>query len=143
MVIAVLLGMGYWYYTDSQAKIMALQDENVKLHVAVEQQKQAIDALQKHAEEQAAQVQELQTGLNAANNDKEQLERTLRDHDLAALARNNPKVIEDKMNRATSRVWKDLETTTGADPAKADRAHPVAKKPTKVPAKEDANAPAQ
>ena len=149
VVIAVLLGVGYWYYTDSQAKIMALQDENIKLNVAVQQQKQAIDKLQKHAEEQAAQVQELQTGLNAANSDKAKLEKTLREHDLAALARENPKIIEDKMNKATARVWRDLEATTGATP----RPEPTQPSSAAAPAKpgkkstfkklENANAPVQ
>lgn len=128
VVIAVLLGIGYWYYTDSQAKIMALQDENVKLNVAVQQQKQTINTMKEHAEQQAAQVTELQNGLNAANSDKARLEKTLRDHDLAALARDNPKLLEDKMNKATARVWRDLETTTGATP----RAEPIPSTPTKA-----------
>lgn len=119
VIIGVLCSVGWFYYKDTQAIIQDLQDRNAKLTVAVEEQKQAIVALNKHAEEQAAQVQELQTGLNAANKDKAQLEKTLREHDLAALARANPKVLEDKMNKATARVWRDLEVTTGAEP-KAD-----------------------
>ena len=62
------------------------------------------------------QVQTLQQGLNAANADKAQLEKTLRNHDLAALARENPALLEGKMNRATARVWQDFETLTGAKP---------------------------
>jgi len=132
VIIGVLCSIGYFYYKDTQAIIQDLQDRNAKLTVAVEEQKQAIAALNKHAEEQAAQVQELQTGLNAANSDKARLEKTLREHDLAALARENPKVLEDKMNRATARVWRDLETTTGATP----RAEPPAAAPAKdVPTK--------
>ena len=116
VIIGVLCSVGWFYYKDTQAIIQDLQDRNAKLTVAVEEQKQAIAALNKHAEEQAAQVQELQTGLNAANKDKAQLEKTLRENDLAALARSNPKVLEEKMNKATARVWRDLEVSTGADP---------------------------
>lgn len=136
--VLALLGYGGWsYYKDTQTRIMALQDTNAKLNVAVDEQKQAIDTLNKHADEQAAQLQELQTGLNQANNDKQQLEKTLRDHDLAALARNNPKLLEDKMNRATNRTWRDLETTTGAVPL------PPVKPSSKPKKQEDANGTAQ
>ena len=135
VIIGVLCSIGYFYYKDTQAIIQDLQDRNAKLTVAVEEQKQAIAALNKHAEEQAAQVQELQTGLNAANSDKARLEKTLREHDLAALARENPKVLEDKMNKATARVWRDLETTTGAAP-RVEPAQPNTVTPTNpAPAK--------
>lgn len=124
---------------------MALQDENVKLTVAVNEQKQTIDTMKEHAEQQAAQVQELQTGLNAANADKVRLEKTLREHDLAALARDNPKLIEDKMNKATARVWRDLEATTGAAP-RQDSTPPkdaTIKRKSTFKKLEDVNAPAQ
>ena len=114
LLLLVNGSIGVWYYRDSQAKMALLIADNAKLETAVKEQEDAISSMKQHAEEQAKQVQELQTGLNAANDDKISLEKTLRDHDLAALARKNPKLLEDKMNKATDRVWRDLEVTTGA-----------------------------
>ena len=116
VVLASVMGLFYWYYNDSQAKMAGLIADNAKLTTAVDEQKQAIDIMQKHSAQQAVQVQTLQQGLNAANADKAQLEKTLRNHDLAALARENPALLEGKMNRATARVWQDFETLTGAKP---------------------------
>lgn len=116
VVLASVMGLFYWYYTDSQEKMSVLITNNAKLTTAVDEQKQAIDIMQKHSAQQAVRVQVLQQGLNAANADKAQLEKTLRNHDLAALARDNPALLEGKMNRATARVWQDFETITGAEP---------------------------
>ena len=145
VVLAAVVGLFYWYYTDSQAKLAVLIADNAKLTTAVAEQKQAIDIMQKHSEQQAVQVQELQQGLNTANADKAKLEKTLHDHDLAALARDNPALIEGKMNRATARVWQDLETITGAKPrpAAAPTAATAVKNTSHFKKLEDVNAKAQ
>lgn len=113
IVLLVISGMFYWYYTQSQKTIGLLEANNAKLELSIKVQQDTIDALQQHAADQATQVVELQTNLNAANSYRATLEKLLREHDLTALARAKPKLIEDRMNAATSKVWDDLESLTG------------------------------
>ena len=117
VVLIVVGGMFYWYFDHSQKIIHQLEADRAKLEVAVQSQRDAISALQLHAKDQATQVTELQTNLNTANSYRDILEKKLRDHDLTALARAKPKLIEDRMNTATAAVWNDLETITGGKPA--------------------------
>jgi hypothetical protein len=117
VVLVVVGGMFYWYFDHSQSIIQQLDADRAKLEVAVQSQKDAISALQLHAKTQAEQLVELQTNLNTANSYRDTLEKKLRDHDLTALARAKPKLIEDRMNAATAAIWNDLETITGSNPA--------------------------
>jgi len=115
-ILLTVCGAFYFYYNSTQAKITQLISDRVKLETAVKEQEQAIQAIQKHAAEQAAQVTELQKGLADANKDKSDLEAKLHSKDLAAMGRQDSKGLEDKMNRATERVFRDLEKVTGATP---------------------------
>ena len=42
VVMAVVLGGFYWYYQDSQKKLAVLQENNAKLEVSVQTQKETI-----------------------------------------------------------------------------------------------------
>ena len=42
-VILVLLGIGYWYYSSSQAKISILTFNNAKLETAIQLSEQAVE----------------------------------------------------------------------------------------------------
>ena len=46
IVIAVMGGIGYWYYTDTQARMAVLQENNAKLEIAVQTNEQALESLQ-------------------------------------------------------------------------------------------------
>ena len=43
IVMAVVLGGFYWYYQDSQKKLAVLQENNAKLEVSVQTQKETIE----------------------------------------------------------------------------------------------------
>lgn len=114
IILLVISGMFYWYYDHSQKTIRQLEANNAVLEMAVKEQKSTIDTLQQHAKDQAQQVVELQTDLNDANGYRATLEKLLREHDLTALARSKPGLIENRMNTATAKVWDDLEALTGS-----------------------------
>jgi chromosome segregation ATPase len=116
VVLATVCGGFYFYYTSTQEKMAQLISDRIKLETAVKEQEQAIQAMQKHEAEQAAQVAELQLGLQGANKEKTELEAKLHAKDLAAMGRQDSKGLEDRMNRATERVFRDLEKVTGAPP---------------------------
>jgi len=131
VVILVLLGGFYAYFKYSQDRIQVLMADNAKLETAVKLNEETIKVMRARAEQQAKQVVELQQGLNAANAARKDLEKKFREHDLEALARENSKALELRMNRATSRVWEDLETITGAPPAQQTPSTGDQKPPTK------------
>ena len=117
ILLLASLGGFYWYYTDTQARVQALMDEKARLTVQVAEQKQAIDALQAHAAAQAQQVTELQQGLNAATQARRDLENKFNNRDINQWGRQDAQQLEDHMNAATERVFRDLEITTGARPS--------------------------
>jgi hypothetical protein len=113
IVILLLLGGFYWYFRYSQDQIGTLVANNAKLETAVKLNEETIKVMRDKAEQQAQQVVELQQGLNEANIARKELEAKFRRHDLDAIARANSKALELRMNRATEKVWRDLETLTG------------------------------
>jgi hypothetical protein len=139
-IIAVMCGGFYWYFNWSQERIAILQENNAKLTVAVEEQKQTIAAIQKHAEEQAQQMNELQKGLNEANSARRDLEEKFLKFDLEQLARKDSQDLERKMNNATDRAFRQIEGDTGGkpkplkqkgkDPCAADPKNPACKIPS-------------
>lgn len=113
IILLVVGGLFYWYFDQSQKTIRQLEANNAKLELSIKEQTDTINALETHAKDQAQQVVELQTDLNAANNYRATLEKLLREHDLTALARSKPGLIENRMNAATAKLWDDLEALTG------------------------------
>lgn len=117
VVMLVMTGGFYAYFKYSQDRIQTLMADNAKLETAVKTNEETIKVMKDRAERQAQQVVDLQKGLNEANVARKELEQKFRRHDLDALARENSKALEDRMNRATMKVWRDLEAITGGNPA--------------------------
>jgi hypothetical protein len=113
LILVVVLGLGYWYYEDQQARMAMLQENNAKLTVAVQTNEETIKVMRDHDVQQAAQITELQTGLNKATQDRKDLESKFRNKDIAGMGRKDAKLLEEKINKATQRAFDDLEKTTG------------------------------
>jgi hypothetical protein len=113
LILAVVCGLGYWYYEDQQARMAILQENNAKLTVAVQTNEETIKVMKDHDEQQAKQINELQDGLNKATQDRMDLESKFRNKDIAGMGRKDAKLLEEKINRATQRAFDDLEKTTG------------------------------
>ena len=113
-LVIILMSVGfYWYFKYSQDKIDVLVANAAKIETAVKLNEEAIKAMKAKSEQQAQQVVELQQGLNDANTARKELEAKFRKYDLNALARADSQALELRMNRATEKVWKDLEILTG------------------------------
>jgi chromosome segregation ATPase len=129
LILVVVCGLGYWYYEDQQARMAILQENNAKLTVAVRINEDTIAVMRDHETRQAAQITELQSGLNQATQERKDLESKFRERDIAALGRSDAKLLETKINKATQRVFDDLQTATGGapDPAPLPPQKPAAK----------------
>lgn len=114
VVIAVMGGMGYWYYTDSQAKIATLTENNAKLETAIQLNEDAISSLQANY----AAAQEENRRINAAyaeiRRQNDRLANRLSEIDLGLLAAEKPESIERAVNRGTVNAGRCFEILSGA-----------------------------
>lgn len=112
IVIMLMGGAGYWYYTDSQARIAQLVENNARLEVAV----QTSEASLKLEREESARLNSLNTQLSSDLQKAEQygdeLRATLQRHNLTHLATQKPGLIESRMQNATDQLWDDLTGIT-------------------------------
>ena len=103
---------GYYYYKDTQARIQTLTENNSKLEVAAQTQKQTIDTLVEDARKYAQLNSELQLKLESANDYKNELISKLHKHDLARLSIQKPGLVEKKINNGTQKLFETFETIT-------------------------------
>jgi hypothetical protein len=108
-VIAAMVGAAYFYYKDTQKRLIQAAVERVHM----ERDLEALKAQQAARDRDMAVVQEQQQilldGLTAIREEALELEKLFRDHDLAALAAAKPRLIERRVNDATKKLFKDLE----------------------------------
>ena len=107
---------GYYYYKDTQSRIQTLTENNSKLEVATQQQEQTINTLIEDREKFDKLNKELQVKLDKANDYKNTLIDKLRKHDLANLSLKKPGLVEKKINNGTKKLFRSLESLTGAMP---------------------------
>ena len=119
MVVGLIGGVvygGYYYYKDTQSRIQTLTENNSKLEVATQQQEQTINTLIEDREKFEELNKELQVKLDKANQYRDTLIDKLRKHDLAKLSLKKPGLVEKKINNGTKKLFRSLESLTGAPP---------------------------
>ena len=107
---------GYYYYKDTQSRIQTLTENNSKLEIATQQQEQTINTLVEDAKKFAELNNELQVKLDKANQYKDVLIDKLRKHDLSNLSMKKPGLVEKRINNGTKKLFRSLESLTGATP---------------------------
>ena len=107
---------GYYYYKDTQSRIQTLTENNSKLEVTTQQQEQTINTLIEDREKFDELNKELQVKLDKANQYRDTLIDKLRKHDLAKLSLKKPGLVEKKINNGTKKLFRSLESLTGAMP---------------------------
>ena len=122
-VLIVVVGLvggaiagGYYYYTDSQARIQALIENTAKLQMAKQVQDDTISALVADQKKFAKLNSDLRANLDKANEYKDVLIGKLRKHNLSNLSLKKPLLVEKRINAATAKLFKSLETLSGAAP---------------------------
>ena len=107
---------GYYYYKDTQSRIQTLTENNAKLETAKAIQDQTIETLIADREKSDKLNKELQVKLEKANDYKNTLIDKLRKHDLSKLSLKKPGLVEKKINNGTKKLFRSLESLTGAVP---------------------------
>ena len=119
MVVGLVGGVvygGYYYYKDTQSRIQTLTENNAKIMAAKAAQDNTINTLIADREKFDELNKELQLDLDKANDYKNTLIDKLRKHDLAKLSMKKPGLVEKRINNGTKKLFRSLESLTGATP---------------------------
>lgn len=123
-VLVVVVGLvggsvygAYYYYKDTQQRIQTLTENTAKLETAKQMQDDTINAMIEDREKFDELNKKLQSEIAAANKYRDVLIDKLRKHDLAKLSMKKPGLVEEKINAGTTKLFRSLETMSGAVPA--------------------------
>ena len=116
LILALMAGAFYWYFTYSQNKISVLEQNTAKLTQALQIQTQALDDQVAFQKQQNLDLADLQQKLQDATTAKEKIVSEFFNTDLNALARSNSKALETQMNLTTNQTLRDIEKLTTVQP---------------------------
>jgi len=114
VIIAVMGGIGYWYYTDTQARLAVLQENNAKLEIAVQTNEQALESLQADYAKVNSELANINEAYTQIRRQNQQLANKLQEIDLTAAAIANPDGIERAVNRGTENAGRCFEILSGS-----------------------------
>ena len=115
MLFSSIAGGGYFYYTDTQARISQLQENNAQLKVAVETNEATIDSMNQQALISAELSQELSEKLQVSEASRNRLIEVFGKHDLTRLALRKPGLIESRVNNGTKKAFDGIESVSGSE----------------------------
>ena len=104
-IILILGGGSYWLYNENQT----LSANNIKLEMAVEEQKAAIESIKESYEQQGKSLQNLMNRNAQIEAEKDRYLDIFRRHNLDKLALAKPGMIESRINKATASVFEEIE----------------------------------
>ena len=111
IIVAMCLGFGGYYWM-TEKRLTVLTENNAKLSIAAQTNQQTIDKLSEDYEKQQVLNKELGIKLKASEAYGDNLAKKLREHDLTMLTLRKPGLIERRVNSATQKILKDLESST-------------------------------
>ena len=111
--VGTVVGGAFFYYKDSQATIAALNQQTATLTQAVDQQKDALEAMEQSIRDQAAIREDMMKEVESARKDVEKLQTKIASHDLKLIASEKAGLLEKKINRANNDVMRCFEIATG------------------------------
>jgi prefoldin subunit 5 len=108
---------GYYYYKDTQNRIKILTENSAKLESAKQAQDNTIKALVEDADKYRKLNKDLGRELQKAESYRNKLIGKLRKHNLSRLSQQKPKLVEEKINRGTQKLFESLRRITLIPPA--------------------------
>lgn len=111
IILAMAMAFGGYYWM-TEKRLTVLTENNAKLSIAAQTNQQTIDKLSEDFEKQQVLNKELGIKLKASEAYGDNLAKKLREHDLTMLTLRKPGLIERRVNSATSKILKDLESST-------------------------------
>ena len=114
LLVSSIATGGWFYYTDTQARLAQLRENNAQLKVAAEDNQRTITALQEQAEQNQRLSDELQEKLNKSEEGRNRLITLFGKHDLTRLAMKKPGLIETRVNNGTKKAFDEIESVSGS-----------------------------
>lgn len=114
IVMAVMTGGFYWYYNSSQATIANLNQDKAALSLSVNTQSETIEFMEDNMRRINEQLTITNNELSQARSQNRELVDRLGRHEIGALARARPGLVERTINNATAQVGRCFELLTGA-----------------------------
>lgn len=108
----VLVGIFYFYYTDSQKRIEALNKQVEAQAIAVEIMQQENASLRKNFGQQAKNMNKLDKEVKQIKKETGQLAEMLSRHDFGNLVKEKPGMLEKRINTGTKKVFNDIKGIT-------------------------------
>ena len=105
ILLLVLGGASYWLYNENQT----LKENNVKLELAVEEQKEAMEAIKKSYETQGKALLNMQSRNAQIEAEKAEYLDIFRRHNVAKLASAKPGLVELTFNKGTKEVFNAIQ----------------------------------
>ena len=121
VVIMVMSGIGYWYYTDTQERMAILQENNAQLNVAVQTNEETISSLQADYAAIQAENTRINAEYAAIRRQNSVLASKLADMDLGLIASQRPESIERAINRGTANAGRCFELLSGSPLTEEER----------------------
>jgi len=113
LVIFGLLGAAFfWYYNNTQQRISILTENNAKLQAVTETQKATISSLEASAAATAANISDLQTKLQAAEEEGRKIAGLLAETDIVKNSIANPEETETKINEEINLMFDSISALT-------------------------------
>lgn len=95
-----------------EANNLILKGNNNRLEVGLQNQKEQNEKLVSERDEERARVDNLTVRNNELQKEKDRYLRIFKDHNLTRLARAKPGLIENRINKGTSEVFRQVENDT-------------------------------
>lgn len=129
VLLAGIVGVGYFYYKDTQHTIQILTQENANLKTEVQLQKQAIESLQNDIKLSAEVLKQTYSEMDIARQEAALLAKKLQEHDLGFLASQHPELVQSLINNGTAEALRCFEILSGSPLTAAEKA---ATKPSQI-----------
>lgn len=121
IVIIVMSGIGYWYYTDTQSRMATLQQNNARLETAIEINEQTIDAMRQSQEELNQEIERVNGDFARIRRQNQVLADKLADHDIGLLGEAKPGLIDRIIDNASEKAFRCFEILSGAELTEQER----------------------
>lgn len=128
ILIALMSGAAYFYYSSTQAKIeqlltnnAVLEENNKQLDTANNENLNTIDTLQFYYQQSEDQFNQLQSEFQNIREQNQELRERLGKHELDVLAAAKPNLVENVINNASKNALRCFELLSGASLTEKER----------------------
>jgi len=114
-ILFAVAGLFYWYYTDTQARLAALVENNAKLEIAVQTSEAALKETQENLKRAAEEMQKVNAEFQQIRAQNNVLSTKLSRHDIGVLASKKPGLVEKTINKASGKAARCFELLSGSE----------------------------